>query len=157
MEDLEGAVQVAKFYSLRWLVERYHFVLKSGCRLEEAELREQVRLERLQAVYTIVAWRLLSITYQARCQPESSCEPTFTRLEWQLLYAFHHRHPYPEGQQPPTIKEAVRWLGKLGGFWGRKGDGPPGVKVLWRGLIRLYSLVEGYHLSSVLAAQTRCG
>ena len=27
----------------------------------------------------------------------------------------------------------VRWIAQLGGFIGRKGDGEPGVKTIWRG------------------------
>jgi Transposase Tn5 dimerisation domain len=33
-------------------------------------------------------------------------------------------------------------LGKLGGHLGRKGDGEPGVTVLWRGWTSLYATVE---------------
>jgi hypothetical protein len=33
-------------------------------------------------------------------------------------------------------------LGKLGGHLGRKGDGEPGVLILWRGWMRLYESVE---------------
>jgi hypothetical protein len=39
----------------------------------------------------------------------------------------------------------VRMLGKLGGHLGRKGDGEPGVLVLWRGWMRLYESVEMLH------------
>ncbi|MBM4080110.1 MAG: hypothetical protein FJ278_10460, partial [Planctomycetes bacterium] len=63
----------------------------------------------------------------------------------------------PEASGTPTIAEAVQWTAKLGRFWGRKGDGHPGVKVLWRGLKRLSALVEGYHLSSILGPRLRSG
>ena len=36
----------------------------------------------------------------------------------------------------------MRLIGKLGGHLGRKGDGEPGVLVLWRGWMRLYEVVE---------------
>lgn len=157
IEGFEGAVEATKFYGLRWLVERYHFVLKSGCQIESAQLREQVRLERLQAISSIVAWRLLSMTYQARHDPQRACEPALAQLEWQLLYAFVHRKPYPHDQHPPTIQQVVHWLAQLGGFWGRKGDGSPGVKVLWRGLIRLYGIVDGYQLACLLPPKKRSG
>jgi hypothetical protein len=45
-----------------------------------------------------------------------------------------------------TIAEAVREIARLGGHLGRKGDGPPGAKVLWRGLTRLHDRVLGYQL-----------
>lgn len=38
---------------------------------------------------------------------------------------------------PPTLKEATMMIARLGGFMCRKGDGDPGVKVMWRGLQRL--------------------
>ena len=47
---------------------------------------------------------------------------------------------------PPTLRDAVRRIARLGGFLGRKGDGEPGVKTLWRGLRRLNDMVAGYRL-----------
>jgi len=155
--SLQEAVRCAELYSRRWLVERYHFVLKSGCRLEEKQLRERIRLERVQAVYAIVAWRLLAITYQARVNPTGSCEPTFADTEWQVLYAYHHQQAYPAGEPPPTMEQAVHWVGKLGGHWGRRGDGAPGVKTLWQGLTKLAALVEGFTLSRTLLQGARSG
>ena len=61
--DLEEARRLVRWYGLRWLVERYHFVLKSGCRIEERQLETGERLERCLAVYAVVAWRLLWATY----------------------------------------------------------------------------------------------
>ena len=31
-------VQYLRWYSYRWLIERYHYVLKSGCRVEQLSL-----------------------------------------------------------------------------------------------------------------------
>ena len=36
-----------------------------------------------------------------------------------------------------TVREFVRGVAKLGSFLGRKGDGKPGVRALWRGYQRL--------------------
>jgi hypothetical protein len=38
------------------------------------------------------------------------------------------------------LRQAVRWIAKLGGFLGRKGDGEPGITAIWRGLQRLYDM-----------------
>ena len=45
-----------------------------------------------------------------------------------------------------TVREFVRGVAKLGGFLGRKGDGAPGVRALWRGYQRLQDMLEGFHL-----------
>jgi len=51
----------------------------------------------------------------------------------------------PPADESPTLREIVRMLGKLGGHLGRKGDGEPGVLILWRGWMRLYESVEMLH------------
>lgn len=84
------------------------------------------------AVYSGVAWKLLWLSYKARLTPD---EPAFLILlthEWQALYAFINQSPIPP-KTPPTIRQVIRWIAQLGGFLGRKADGEPGVKVLWRG------------------------
>lgn len=139
------AQQVVAWYSARWLIERFHYVLKSGCKLEERQLQTGARLERLLAVFTLVAWRLLWLTYQARQTPEASCLLALSQEEWQALYAHHHRTTRLPAT-PPTLHEAVRMVARLGGFLGRTGDGEPGVKVLWRGWMRLQDLVDTWRL-----------
>ena len=145
VETLEQAQQIVTWYTYRWLVERFHYVLKSGCKIEDSQLSQEVRLERLLAVYSLVAWRILRLTYQARITPDDPCTVALTELEWKALYAFTQRTQRPP-KQPPTLRQAVRWIAQLGGFLGRKGDGEPGVKVLWRGWTRLQDIVETYAL-----------
>jgi Transposase DNA-binding/Transposase Tn5 dimerisation domain len=141
----EEAVQIVLWYCLRWLIERYHYVIKSGCRIEELQLATAQRLERALATYCIVAWRLLWLTYQAREAPQSSCEVVLQKEEWQALYAtIHQTLTLPE--QPPTLHEVVYWIARLGGFLGRTSDGEPGVKVIWRGLRRLQDIAATWHL-----------
>jgi hypothetical protein len=147
LTTLAEAAQAVRRYGLRWLVERLHFVLKSGCRVEQLQLGSAARLRRAVAAYGIVAWRLLWLTYQARQQPEASCEAAFEPAEWQVL----HRAVAPEQPLParaPGLAQAVRQLACLGGFLARRHDGEPGVKVLWRGLRRLRDLVEGHRLAT---------
>jgi len=134
--NLEAALRTLRWYSYRWLIERYHFTLKSGCLIEELQLSTADRLERALATYAIVAWRLLWITYEARENPEQSCDTFLEAHEWQSLYCTIHKTSNPP-LEPPTIRDAVRWIAQLGGFIGRKADGEPGVKTIWRGLRRL--------------------
>ena len=37
-------------------------------------------------------------------------------------------------------------IAKLGGFLGRKSDGEPGTETLWRGLLRLDGMTEGWRV-----------
>ena len=136
VETFAQAAQCVVWYRFRWLIERYHFVLKSGCQLEELQLETAERLEKALATYCIVAWRLLWLTYQSRKTPDISCESAFQTYEWHALYTFTHKtNVLPP--TPPSLHEVILWIAKLGGFLARSSDGEPGVKTIWRGLRRL--------------------
>lgn len=132
-------------YTQRWKIERYHYTLKSGCRIEELQLEAMERLHRALAVYSIVAWRLLSMTYANRVTPQRSCAEFLTTAEWKTLHCKMNRTTIPP-DTPPDLRTAVLWIAQLGGFLGRRHDGAPGVKVLWRGLRRLQDMAEIWEL-----------
>jgi hypothetical protein len=146
VDSLEQAEQILTFYTYRWLIERFHYTLKSGCKLEDSQLRTEPRLERLLAVYSGVAWHLLWLTYQARLTPDAPCTVVLSTPQWQALYAFIHRSSRLPAQ-PPSLHQATRWIAQLGGFLGRKTDGDPGLKVLWRGWSRLQDIVHTWSIS----------
>jgi len=146
VNDLDAAYRIVRFYTYRWLVERFHFVLKSGgCHFEDSQLRTVEALHRLLGVCSRVAWRLLWLTYQARQTPQAPCTVALSDPEWQALTAFVNQSPVP-APQPPSLQEVVRAIAKLGGFIGRKSDGDPGVKTLWRGWQRLQDIVATWLL-----------
>lgn len=137
VNSLADAVEVVAAYAQRWKVERYHYVLKSGCGMEKLQLESADRIERALAIYNVVAWRLLYMTYVARVAPELPCTVVLEDNEWKALYVVSSRRPRPLPDEPQTVREAVRMIAMLGGFLGRKGDGEPGVQSLWTGFRRL--------------------
>lgn len=143
--DFEEACQCLDWYAHRWMIEQYHRTLKSGCRIEALQLQTAARLQVALALYCIVAWRLLWLTYEARRVPEASCATVLQTHEWQALYCTHHRTPTPPAH-PPSLREAVRWIAQLGGFLARNSDGNPGVQTLWRGMQRLHDIAETWKL-----------
>ena len=46
--------------------------------------------------------------------------------------------------RPPPIEVTFIWIGKLGGFLGRKSDGVPGFISIWRGWMRFMDIIEDY-------------
>ncbi len=130
------AQQMIRWYKLRWLIERFHYTLKQGCKVEELQLEHVDRLQRAIAVYALVAWRMLWIRYHSTLHPDASCETVLEPDEWKALYCLYHRTNKPPVQAPP-VHEAVGWIARIGGFLGRARDGEPGVKTIWRGLQKL--------------------
>lgn len=135
------ACERSQWYRSRWLIEIYHNVLKSGCRIESRQLATASRLERYLTIDSVVALRILGLTFQSRETPDLSCEVFLEPAEWQAWFCYLHRTQKPS-KKPPTLKETARWIAQLGGFLGRNCDGHPGVTVMWRGLQRLSDLVS---------------
>jgi hypothetical protein len=137
-------MSIARAYALRWRVEDFHLVWKQGCRVEQLQLETRQRLEKALVLYAGVAVRLLRLRDLARREPTAPCTEVLQTDEWQALYA-HVRGEAPGAATPaPTIEQAVKWIGRLGGHLGRKCDGMPGVRTLWRGWRDLAILVAGY-------------
>lgn len=142
---VEQALEKLQWYAIRWQIELFHKVLKSGCRAEDRQLKTEERLERCLFFDLLVAWRILLLTKLGREVPHLPASTVFEPEEWQVLYCFIHKTtqlPEPE----PSLREAIRMVAQLGGFLGRKGDKEPGSITLWRGLQRLHDLVAGYKL-----------
>jgi len=141
VKEFEGATEKIQWYGRRWGIETWHKVLKSGCRVEDCLLETAERLKRYLTLFSIIGVRLMYVTYLARVQPEAPATAVFCAGEIEALHLRLKKAP-PPPERPPTLREAVRMIGRLGGHLGRKGDGEPGPTVLWRGWLRLYEDVE---------------
>ena len=150
LNSFQDACQWIQWYTCRWLIEIFHKILKSGCRVEERQFSTAENIKRYLAVDDVVAWRVLYLTMVGRETPDMPCTAIFEVHEWQALYCFIHKINTPP-DEPPTLKQVTRWIAQLGGFLGRKSDGDPGVTVLWRGLQRHHDIVGSwliFHLPS---------
>lgn len=146
VQTLAQAVQAIRRYCLRWGIEVLHKVLKSGGAVEAAQLESAARLARHVAIKLVVAWHTLALVQLGRQQPDAKISEILEEAAWRVLVAVAHRgRARPRGV--PTVGEAIRWIGRLGGHLGRRGDGPPGPLTLARGLERLHDLTAGWKLA----------
>src|SRR3990167_3453188 len=79
------AIEKLDWYALRWKIEVFHKILKSGCRAEEAKLRTAQRLANLIAVYCILSWRVFWMTMLNRASPDAAPALALTEAEISLL------------------------------------------------------------------------
>lgn len=145
ISSTDEALTRLAWYACRWGIEVWHKVLKSGCRIEDKQLESADRLKRCLALYSVIAWRIVYATMLARVVPDVACTVLLDEDEWQALYCRIHRVTLAP-PKPPSLRQAVRWLAQLGGFLGRKGDGEPGVTVLWKGLQHLVDITAMYQI-----------
>jgi hypothetical protein len=137
-------LEVVRLYKLRWLIEDFHLTLKSGCQIEDLRLETADRLIKAILMYSAVALRVVALRDLARRTPTAPCDTILDTDQWQALYIHMHGRRPAADAKVPTIKEAVLWIGRLGGHLNRKRDGMPGVRTLWRGWRDLAILVAGY-------------
>jgi Transposase DNA-binding/Transposase Tn5 dimerisation domain len=144
---LDEVIEVLRYYRQRWKIEDFHLILKSGCRIEELELETAERLTKAVVIYSAVAAHLLALRDLARVEPNAPCTTILSDDAWKALWLHTHQKPLPAKLKVPTIRQAVLWIGRLGGHLNRKRDGMPGVRTLWRGYRDLSLLVLGYRLA----------
>jgi hypothetical protein len=135
-----AACQMVRDYARRWVIERWHYTLKSGCRVERLQIDDATSLKNALAVYGVVAWRLLWMTHLARVEPGQPAAAVVDLAERAVLEE-------ATGRPVQTVREAVRAIAKLGGFAGTPAMGEPGVKSLWLGWRQLEAMVVGYRLA----------
>jgi hypothetical protein len=149
VENFEQACEKLAWYTQRWGIEVFHRTLKSGCRVEDRQLGHGDRLQACLAIDMVIAWRIHHMTKLGREVPDLPAEAYFDRDECEVLIAHERRNRNrPKDAPAPSLYEAIRMIAKLGGFIGRKSDGEPGTETLWRGLLRLDGMTEGWRLAN---------
>jgi hypothetical protein len=137
------AIEKLHWYALRWKIETFHKILKSGCKVEQSKLRTAERLVNLIAVYCILAWRIFWMTMMQRAADTATASIAFTATEQALLERLAH-NAQEKGQSAGSLSYYLLKLACLGGYLARSRDPPPGNIVMWRGLARLTDIELGF-------------
>ena len=139
----EDAEQCLHWYTLRWRIEDWHRVLKSGCRIDKLAHETAERLRRAIAINMVIAWRIMLMTLLSREVPDLPAEVMFSDFEIRTLKAYAKKvHLKP----PTTLNEAVVLIAKIGGYIGRRRDPPPGHQILWQGFREFEFICLGFGL-----------
>ena len=150
-ETFDETIFVVDGYACRWIVEELHKCEKTGCRVEERELRDTAKLEPLLGMLSVLAVRLLLLKYVARDDPDRPAQELFTEQEVAVMACY---------LEQPAAKMTVgmfwRGIGRLGGHPGRKRDGPLGWLRAWRGWQAFQMILLGASLS-VPRPREKCG
>jgi hypothetical protein len=136
--DEAAAWEQVEWYACRWVIEEYHKCLKSGCAMEQRQLRSSDGLQSLLGFLAIIAVRLLQLRTLSRTSPTKRAQELVPVVMLRLLTS---RLKKPPGEV--TLGEFWRSVAGLGGFIGRKSDGAPGWQTLWRGWQRLQDMCWG--------------
>lgn len=98
IDSRKQALRCLRWYILRWRIEEWHRVLKSGCRIESHQHHSAEKLARAIAIDAVIAWRVMLLTLLGREVPEIPSEMIFSPWECKLL----------ERLQPLMAPETIR-------------------------------------------------
>ena len=146
VETVEEAVRMLKLYSLRWRIEEWHRVLKSGCKVQEHQHVSAERLKRVIAMDAVLAWRIQLMTLLGREVSDLPCTVFLDEWEAKVLEATVEDRTKRKLERALTLAEAITAVARIGSYLARPSDSPPGSTVLWRGFITRNGMVIGYRL-----------
>ncbi len=137
IEHAEDVHRILRFYALRWRIERLHFTLKSGSlNVEKLQFDDVHTLVNALSFYSVVAWRLLGLTYALREDPEQPAQTMFDPDELKLLHQL-------SGKPVDSLGQATLALATLVGFAPSRKQPLPGVKILATAIERFCFAKQG--------------
>jgi hypothetical protein len=134
------AIEKLEWYALRWKIEVFHKILKSGCKAEESKLRTAQRLTNLISILCILSWRVFWMTMLNRSAPHAP--PTLALTATEIGVLDRVVNDKPKARQKTLSRYLIK-IARLGGYLARASDPPPGNTVMWRGLSRLTDIALG--------------
>lgn len=140
----DDVLEVVSHYRKRWVIEEWHRALKEGCRLECSQLTQAWALYRLTAMLSVVAVRLIQWRDLADASMQQQVVVSGQEVDHQAVQMVA---AWAE-VEPCKLTAALFWrtLACRGGWIGRKSDGRPGWKTIWRGWHELQTILQALAL-----------
>lgn len=136
INSFDDVSKIIKYYLCRWEIETFFKVLKSGCKIEERQLQATSRMKALIAVFMVLSWRVVFTMMLGRICSEMPCSDLFIESEWKSVYKVLNKNKRLP-RKPPLLGKFIEMIADLGGYIKRKNGEPPGVKVMWKGMVRM--------------------
>lgn len=130
--NMADVMAVIEIYKTRWCIESFHRILKSGFGIEKARLNQRSKIEKLATMLSIISWHIFWLYTLSRECPNLSIKKIFDSETIRVLL-LSAKKLEPKYRRCRTIKDGVLIIARLGGYLGRKSDGPPGMITIWRG------------------------
>ena len=84
------------------------------------------------------------------CSVRELCPPSTEVISKEVIQGVLHLDKQPNATL--TARDLWRTIARFGGYLDRKSDPPPGWQTLWKGWIRVQTILEGVHLARQFSA-----
>ncbi len=89
INSAEDAKKIIAYYCFRWLIERFHYVLKQARKVEELQISTVEALKNAIVLQSWLACRILTLCYQARTDGNVDLEQTqFEAQDDEIAYQY---------------------------------------------------------------------
>jgi hypothetical protein len=150
----EEARERVHWYECRFIIEELHKGMKTGCSIEAMQFTQTVRLEPAIGILSVLTTKLLQLRDAAR-MPDAESRPASEIIGPEYIEVL--KLQYPQRLHGfISVKKFYLHVARLGGHQNRKSDGFPGWLTLWRGWMKLESIVLGYQLAKRTMGK-KCG
>lgn len=145
ISSMNEALEIIRLYTCRWRIEEFHLTLKTGMKIENNRFGSGTRIQRLLSIVAPVAIKLLGIIYKSRHFPDECAKMSLSKAEHEVVRAIIKQQT---GRKPIklTLNMLVKHVAFLGGWMGRKCDGPPGIRTFWEGWKQVQIIASTLHL-----------
>ena len=149
----QEALQIVKYYMMRWNIEDLFRTVKSeGVNYEDSELQSGKALRKLFVMALMAAIQILQLRQARSGQTAQKPSLVFSERQIECMKALLPRFEgKTEKQKNPFEKDNLAWatwiIARLGGWKGYASQKPPGVIILHDGWIRFQSLFEGWSIA----------
>lgn len=148
--------QAIVYYSYRWRIETFHYILKQGCSVEDLQLQEEQSLKNAIALYSVMSCRTLAMMFLSRENPKTRLKKIgISTQEYVFLLTYmkeNYSFKYSSDMKEPTVGNFTELIGMLGGHL-KHNSKYPGIKILWRGMMEFNTLLKCYRIFN----PERCG
>jgi hypothetical protein len=138
LKSSKDALRCIEIYKLRWRIEEFHRVLKTGCKVEKYKQKKADRLKIIIAIDMVIAWRVMLLTLLGRESPSIEAEVVFSKHEILIMNLIAEKKLL---QKINSVKDAIKVIASLGGYQNRASDPPPGFEIMCKGMKRLADFV----------------
>ena len=152
VESLSDAIQIVKWYSMRWYIEQLFRLLKSkGFQIERSELESGWAIRKLTVLAMKSALTIMNLKLALQENNEISAKQTFSAEQLECLDYLNNQYQgktiKQQNQYKPYSQAWAAWiLARVGGWKGYKSQRQAGFITLKEGIDRFEDIYKGYTL-----------
>jgi hypothetical protein len=144
VESAEVAQKIITYYVIRWVIERFHYVLKQGCKVEELQLETAKALKNATTLHSWNALNVANLAYQSNLMPLTPLiEMGYSEQDYLIAYKYvkHKINLHLVKVEKPTILDFSTLIAQIGGSNLHKKRALPVVS-LWKGWTKFLLIKE---------------